>query len=109
MEGQQPLLAPYGFSKGDRKLIFRADSLETGHDLMMLSLDASRKVEPLLQTPFNELNAEISLDGRWLALRRKTRLSAAHPRDCSRITTTWAARRVSDARMMWRQMANGFS
>src|SRR5262249_20754605 len=59
--------APYAFSKDDRQLIFREDSLETGLDLMMLSLDASRKVKPLLQTPSNELNAEISPDGRWLA------------------------------------------
>jgi len=47
--------------------VFRQDSPETGHDLMMLSLDGSRTVEPLLQTSSNELNAEISRDGRWLA------------------------------------------
>jgi serine/threonine protein kinase len=61
------LLAPYAFSQGDRHLVFREDFPETGHDLMMLSLDADRKVVPLLQTRFNELNAEISPDGRWLA------------------------------------------
>jgi len=64
---RQHLLAPYAFSKDDRQLVFREDFPETGHDLMMLSLDAGRKVEPLLQTRFNELNAEISPDGRWLA------------------------------------------
>jgi serine/threonine-protein kinase len=61
------LLAPYGFSKDDRHLIFREDSVDTGHDLMTLSLDAGHRVEPLLKTPFNELNAEVSPDGRWLA------------------------------------------
>ena len=33
----------------------------------MLTLDQNRRVEPLVQTPFNEQNAEISPDGRWLA------------------------------------------
>jgi len=60
------LLAPYAFSDGDRALVFRQDVPETGHDLMLLSL-ADRMVRPLLQTKFNELNAEISPDGRWLA------------------------------------------
>jgi serine/threonine-protein kinase len=58
--------APYAFSKDDRLLVFREDSPATGHDLMMLSI-ADRKVQGLLQTPANELNAEISPDGRWLA------------------------------------------
>jgi serine/threonine-protein kinase len=58
--------APYAFSKDDRFLVFREDSPATGHDLLMLSL-ADRKVQPLLNTPANELNAEISPDGRWLA------------------------------------------
>jgi serine/threonine-protein kinase len=64
---QQPnLLALYAFSRDDRQLIFREDFPETGHDLMILSL-ADRSVKPLLQTTKNELNADISPDGRWLA------------------------------------------
>jgi serine/threonine-protein kinase len=64
---QQPnLLALYAFSRDDRQLIFREDFPETGHDLMVLSL-ADRTVTPLLQTPKNELNADLSPDGRWLA------------------------------------------
>ena len=58
--------APCTFSKDDHFLVFREDSPVTGHDLMMLSL-ADRRVQPLLQTSANELNAEISRDGRWLA------------------------------------------
>jgi len=34
---------------------------------MMMSLDTPREPRPLIVTPFNELNAEISPDGRWLA------------------------------------------
>lgn len=36
-------------------------------DLMMLTLDKERRVQPLVQTQFSERNAEVSPDGRWLA------------------------------------------
>jgi len=39
----------------------------TGEDIMMLSLDGARRVEPLLHSPFAERNGAISPDGRWLA------------------------------------------
>ena len=34
---------------------------------MRLSFDGARRVTPLLQTRFSELNGELSPDGRWLA------------------------------------------
>jgi Tol biopolymer transport system component len=64
---REHLLAPYGFSPDGKRFVFREDFPETGHDLMMLSLENNRAVTPLLQTGANELNAEISPDGRWLA------------------------------------------
>jgi serine/threonine-protein kinase len=39
----------------------------TGRDLMLLTLDGSHRVAPLLQTPFDELRGDISPDGHWLA------------------------------------------
>jgi serine/threonine-protein kinase len=33
----------------------------------MLTLDKDRRIQPLVQTPAAEMNAEISPDGRWLA------------------------------------------
>ena len=36
-------------------------------DLIMLSLSADHREQPLLQTSFSEQNAEISPDGRWMA------------------------------------------
>ena len=36
-------------------------------DLMVASLRGERQARPLLQTPFNEMNGDISPDGRWLA------------------------------------------
>ena len=48
-------------------LIYRTDSRTTGHDLMTLSLEGEADPQPLIQTRFDELNAEISPDGRWVA------------------------------------------
>jgi serine/threonine-protein kinase len=36
-------------------------------DLVLLPLEGDRRPRPLVQTPFDELNAEVSRDGRWLA------------------------------------------
>ena len=36
-------------------------------DLMMLALDGTRRVQPLLETPSVERNGVVSPDGRWLA------------------------------------------
>ena len=38
-----------------------------GYDFMLLHLQGTPRVEALLQTPFDERNAEISPDGKWLA------------------------------------------
>jgi serine/threonine-protein kinase len=36
-------------------------------DVMVLSLNQQRRIEPLLHTPAAEVNGEISPDGRWIA------------------------------------------
>src|SRR6185295_16250828 len=38
-----------------------------GYDFMLLSLQGTPRVESLLETPFDERNAAISPDGRWMA------------------------------------------
>jgi hypothetical protein len=45
--------APYSFSADGKQLVFRQTFPATASDLMRLSLE-SKKVEPLLQTPFSE-------------------------------------------------------
>jgi len=60
--------APNTFSLDGKRLILRADaSTATGQDLRMLVLDGERRITPLIQTPFDERNAVISPDGKWLA------------------------------------------
>ncbi len=48
-------------------VIFQEYTPARGWDVMQLSLDATRRVEPLVQTSFDEDNAVLSPDGRWLA------------------------------------------
>jgi len=54
-------------------LIFRAETppskvgTRPGTDLLLLPLDGEHRTRPLVATSFNELNAEVSPDGHWLA------------------------------------------
>ena len=51
---------------GKNLIVQRSYHPETGWDVMLLSLD-DRKLQPLLNSPANELRGELSPDGRWLA------------------------------------------
>jgi len=48
-------------------LIFREEAGQSGLDIAMLTLDGDLRSETLIKTQYNELNAELSPDGRWLA------------------------------------------
>ena len=48
-------------------LVFSGGGQGGYRDLMLLSLGGDRRQEPLLQTPYDEVNAELSPNGRWLA------------------------------------------
>lgn len=50
----------------DGRLLFSADIAGHGRDILALSMDGSRRVEPVLETTANDLTAEISPDGRWI-------------------------------------------
>ena len=58
---------PTGVSADGRRLIFTDESPTTANDVMAIELDATRRVTPLVQSPFTERNGIISPDGRWLA------------------------------------------
>jgi serine/threonine-protein kinase len=62
---------PCAFSNDGRLLVFQERRAETGWDLFVLALDAAGKPEgaprALAASPFQESNAALSRDGRWLA------------------------------------------
>src|SRR6185295_12858122 len=58
---------PSAVSPDGRRLIFSEEAPGTADDVMMMELDGSRRVTPLVQSPFAERNGIVSPDGRWLA------------------------------------------
>jgi Tol biopolymer transport system component len=61
------LKLPGAYSPDGRYLIFAQNDETTGWDLWLLPLEGDRKPVPYLRTPFNEISADISPDGHWLA------------------------------------------
>jgi eukaryotic-like serine/threonine-protein kinase len=60
-------VAPDGTALIFREQMPRRLGTGQGMDLVLLPLAGERRPRPLLQTPFDELNAEVSRDGHWLA------------------------------------------
>ncbi len=58
---------PLALSPGDRDLVFEQQTPESAWDLMRVVPDGSSTAEVLLNTPFDERNADLSPDGRWMA------------------------------------------
>jgi len=59
---------PISWTRDGKSIIVqRSYHQETGWDVMLLSLDGDRKLQPLLNSPANESRGELSPDGRWLA------------------------------------------
>ncbi|MGH9254882.1 MAG: protein kinase domain-containing protein [Vicinamibacterales bacterium] len=57
-----------GFTPDGRRLVFAQDAeRQQGRDLFLLPFEGERRATRLVQTMFDERNAEISPDGRWLA------------------------------------------
>ena len=58
---------PTSWTRDGRSIIFQRSYLNAGWDVMLLSLDGDRELQPLLNSPANELRGELSPDGHWLA------------------------------------------
>ena len=63
----QKIQFPYSISPDGTRLVFREDDPETGLDIAIASLKDELPTSPLIRTAFNEVNAEVSPDGRWMA------------------------------------------
>jgi len=70
---EQPLLvtpqdkAPLDWSRDGRLLLFSTQDPKTGSDLWALPLAGERKPFPVVQTSFEDMQGQLSPDGRWLA------------------------------------------
>jgi Tol biopolymer transport system component len=60
------LKAAADWSRDGRYVLYRSVESQTGNDLFALSLDDRRSV-PVVQTAFDEREAQFSPDGRWIA------------------------------------------
>ena len=58
---------PNDWSPDGKTLLFYETNQATGYDLWTMTLDRERTVKPLLATPYNELAARFSRDGRYVA------------------------------------------
>ncbi len=58
---------PTSIAPDGKSLVVQDTNPKTLFDLMLLTLDGSRRIEPLVQTAFAENSGEISPDGHWLA------------------------------------------
>ena len=56
-----------GITPAGTAIVFNEATPTMGRDLLQLALDGTRRATPLLQTKFDERNAIVSPDGRWLA------------------------------------------
>ena len=56
-----------GVTPDGLRLIFTETFPNTSDDVMQMMLDGTRRVTPLVQSPFGERNGVVSPDGRWLA------------------------------------------
>lgn len=60
------LTVPSDWTKDSQNLILTANSKETGADVLRLPLSGDRTPMPLVQTKFQEGQASVSPDGKWL-------------------------------------------
>jgi Tol biopolymer transport system component len=57
----------YGWTPDGREVIFGRKNKDTGWDLYAAAVEGDHKPRPLLEAPFNQNNACVSSDGKWLA------------------------------------------
>jgi len=57
----------HGWTPDGRSIIYSRLDPQTQWDLWVLPMDGDRTPRPYLKTRFNEINASVSQDGRWIA------------------------------------------
>jgi eukaryotic-like serine/threonine-protein kinase len=60
------LQIPWALTPDGKTMVIRDTDPTTGADIAAMALDGDRSIKPLIHTTFNESNADISPDGRWI-------------------------------------------
>jgi eukaryotic-like serine/threonine-protein kinase len=55
------------YTPDGRSLLIQRLDASSGYDLMLLSLDGSEKLEPVINSPADDIQGRVSPDGNWLA------------------------------------------
>jgi serine/threonine-protein kinase len=58
---------PWAFTSDGKSLVIRDTDPKTGPDVSVISMEGTHEPRPLIHSAFNEQNAELSPDGRWIA------------------------------------------
>jgi len=69
LESPQLFVAAHDWSPDGKYIVYHGLVKETGFDLWLLPMAGDRKPIPFLVTQFNETDAAISPDGKWIAYR----------------------------------------
>jgi serine/threonine-protein kinase len=96
---------PVSISPDGSRLLFVEVGGTTNQDIGMLTINSARKSEiaPLIQTTFNELNAEVSPDGRWVAYQsNQTGAFQVYVQPFPRVDTgRWQVSTAGGTRPLW--------
>jgi eukaryotic-like serine/threonine-protein kinase len=57
----------YDWSPDSQFIVYGTTNPQTKKDIWLLSMRGERRTQPFLVTPFNEIQAQVSPDGRWIA------------------------------------------
>jgi Tol biopolymer transport system component len=57
---------PTDWMPDGRGIVYHTEQRATGSDILLVTADGSQST-PLVQTPFDEMQGQVSFDGRWLA------------------------------------------
>jgi Tol biopolymer transport system component len=58
---------PHAWTPDGREIIFVRQDKDTGQDVYAVSVEGDHKLRPLVVSPFDQIEASLSPDGKWLA------------------------------------------
>jgi eukaryotic-like serine/threonine-protein kinase len=94
---------PTGWSPDGKLLLYHTLGSRTGWDIWAVPIADSRKTFPLVSTPFNEWDAEVSPDGRWIAYTSdETGSTQVYVQVMGSSSPRWQVSRQSGSQPKWR-------